>query len=79
MIVLDANILIRAALGKRVRETLEKYSGRGVHFYAPESAYAEAEEYLPSILRKKGNNTANVAESLSYLQRFVEPIGRESY
>ena len=30
MIVLDANILIRAVLGRRVRDLLEKYSALGV-------------------------------------------------
>ena len=50
MIVLDANILIRAVLGKRVGQLLEEYSGHGIRFFAPESAYGEAENYLPSLL-----------------------------
>jgi predicted nucleic acid-binding protein len=33
MIVLDANILIRAVLGKRVRQLLETYSDHGIRFY----------------------------------------------
>ena len=43
MLVLDANILIRAILGKRVRYLLEKYAARGARFYAPEAAFADAE------------------------------------
>src|SRR5216684_516509 len=39
MIVLDANILIRAVLGKRVRQLLETYAVHGIRFYAPEVAY----------------------------------------
>ena len=35
MIVLDANILIRAVLGRRVRELIDTYSARGVRFFAP--------------------------------------------
>ena len=42
MIVLDANILIRAVLGKRVRQLLETYAVHGVRFYAPKVAYADA-------------------------------------
>jgi len=79
MIVLDANILIRAVLGKRVGLLLEEYAGYGIRFYAPESAYREAEEYLPSLLRKKGDSDTGVAAALRNLQRFVEPIDGSSY
>ena len=34
MIVLDANILIRAVLGKRVRQLLETYTAYRFRFYA---------------------------------------------
>ncbi len=54
MIVLDANILIRAVLGRRVRQLLETYAGHGIRFYAPDIAYADAAEYLPPLLRKEG-------------------------
>jgi predicted nucleic acid-binding protein len=49
MIVLDANILIRAVLGKRVRQLLETYAVRGVRFYAPEVAYATPSSVLVSL------------------------------
>ena len=42
MIVLDANILIRAVLGRRVRQLIETYSSRGVRFFAPDVAGALA-------------------------------------
>jgi predicted nucleic acid-binding protein len=42
MIVLDANILIRAVLGKRVRFLIEPYSSRRVRFLAPVTAFQEA-------------------------------------
>jgi predicted nucleic acid-binding protein len=47
-LVVDANILIRAALGKRVRKVIETYAGQ-VSFFVPEVAYAEAEEHLPAL------------------------------
>jgi hypothetical protein len=39
-IVLDANILIRAVLGKRVRELILG-NAEGVQFFAPDVAYAD--------------------------------------
>ena len=54
MIVLDANILIRAVLGRRVRQILEVYAARGVHFYAPDVAFDDARKYLPPLLKKRG-------------------------
>ncbi len=52
-IVLDANILIRAVLGKRVRELIVD-NANAVQFFAPDVAYADARKYLPSLLEKRG-------------------------
>ena len=38
--MLDANILIRAVVGHRVRRILEKYADNA-SFFVPESAYLE--------------------------------------
>ncbi len=69
MIVLDANILIRAVLGRRVRQILETYAGHGFRFYTPAVAYADASKYLPALLRKRGKSDADVPAELEYLQR----------
>ena len=45
-IVLDANILIRAVLGARVKRIISDHAVRA-EFFAPEVAYADAERYLP--------------------------------
>jgi predicted nucleic acid-binding protein len=79
MLVLDANILIRAVLGHRVRRLLDQYSPRGIRFYAPETAYAEAEEYLPTLLRKKEKPDTDLVAALRYLKSRVEPVERDSY
>ena len=55
-IVLDANILIRAVLGKRVRELIVANAGT-VQFFAPDVAYADAKKYLPALLEKRGVNS----------------------
>ena len=49
MIVLDANIVIRAVLGRRVRVLLEAYSDV-VRFLVPDQAVAEAREHLPQVM-----------------------------
>lgn len=79
MIVLDANILIRAVLGKRVGELLSHYFQLGIRFYAPEAAYAEVEEYLPSLLRKKGRSAADLSSALQYLRTIVVAVENESF
>ena len=43
-LVLDANILIRAVLGHRVRALLEKYEDE-VDFYTPDICYEDARKY----------------------------------
>jgi predicted nucleic acid-binding protein len=79
MIVLDANILIRAVLGKRVRQLLETYAVHGIRFYAPEVAYTDAEKYLPALLAKRGKSNSDLPATLTYLQSLIEPIGEETY
>ncbi len=49
-IVLDANILIRAVLGKRVRELILTHA-KTTQFFAPDVAYADAKKYLPALLQ----------------------------
>ncbi len=41
-LVVDANILLRAVLGRRVRAIIETYASN-VSFFVPESAILEAE------------------------------------
>jgi len=54
MIVLDANILIRAVLGRRVRQLIDTYGTQGIRFFAPDVAFDDAETYLPPLLKKRG-------------------------
>jgi hypothetical protein len=46
MLLLDANILIRAVLGTRVRAILEQYAAT-VQFFAPDVAFADARAPSP--------------------------------
>lgn len=79
MIVLDANILIRAILGRRVRQLIEDYSRQGVRFFAPDVSFDDAQEYLPVLLEKRGKPEADIAAALDYLRTMIEPVDRELY
>jgi predicted nucleic acid-binding protein len=54
-LVLDANILIRAVLGERVRNLILENSEK-VRFFVPQVCAADAKKYLPEILLGKGLN-----------------------
>jgi predicted nucleic acid-binding protein len=77
-LVLDANILIRAVLGNRVRTLLCQY-GASVRFFAPESAFAEAREHLPSILAKRGIPSSEGLAVLDTLTAIVQEVNLDTY
>jgi predicted nucleic acid-binding protein len=77
MIIIDANIIIRAVLGRRVRQLIEVYANRGVRFFAPDIVFEDAEKYLPELLKKRGQSPADV--SLQYLRNIIEPVSLELY
>ncbi len=72
-IVLDANILIRAVLGKRVRKLIVSNAGT-VQFFAPDVAYADARKYLPALLEKRGVNSEAALTVLDALESIVQPL-----
>lgn len=77
-IVLDANILIRAVLGKRVREIIFEHAAT-VSFFAPDVAYADAREYLPELLKKRGVDADAAHLVLDRLEVIVRSIDVEIY
>jgi hypothetical protein len=79
MIVLDANILIRAVLGRRIRQLVDTYASRGFRFVTPDVAFVDAETYLPPLLKKRGKPDADVLQSLDYLKQIIEPINPDFY
>jgi len=79
MIVLDANILIRAVLGRRVRQIIDTYEPQGLRFFTPDVAFDDAEKYLPILLKKRGKPHADLPASLDYLRKIVEPVPSELY
>ena len=79
MIVLDANIIIRAVLGRRVWQLIDIYASQGIRFFAPDVAFDDAETYLPLLLKKRGNPDADLSKSLQYLRILIEPVALELY
>lgn len=77
-IVLDANILIRAVLGKRVRELIFEHAAT-VKFFAPDLAYSDARKYLPALLKKRGVDASAAMLVLELLEAVVQPIDAELY
>lgn len=77
-IVLDANILIRAVLGKRVRELIFD-NATTVKFFAPDVAYADARKYLPALLEKRGVDSSTAMHLLDLLEGVVQSIDAELY
>ena len=77
-LVLDANILIRAVLGPRVRKLLME-NAEAIKFFAPDSAYDEARKYLPALLQKRDLASKPAMAVLDLHVTLVEPMELELY
>ena len=80
-LVLDANILMRAVLGRRVRQILETHVEHAA-FFAPDVAFVDAHRHLPDVVRKRGGEEAAVAAALEVLEavsRNVDGVEAEAY
>ena len=65
-LVLDANILIRTVLGRRVRRILEVHA-ENISFFLPETAHAEGEEHLVAlVVKRSGDPSQGARRSESY-------------
>ncbi|MFA5607922.1 MAG: PIN domain-containing protein [Leucobacter sp.] len=75
-IVLDANILVRAVLGKRVRELVEQY-GPEATFFALKLGFEEVERHLPTIAAKRDRDPESLLESLDRLRVVAETVDED--
>jgi predicted nucleic acid-binding protein len=78
LIVLDANILIRAVLGTRVRNQIFDNAST-VKFFAPDVAYDDARKYLPDLLEKREMPAAPALAVLDALAPIVLPLANDFY
>lgn len=78
MLVLDANILIRAVLGSRVLALLRTYAGQ-VELLTPDTAFEEAREKLPEILERRKVPVAPAMAILDQVADLVQAVDAETY
>lgn len=73
ILVLDANILIRAVLGNKVRDLLIRYSGT-VDFFTPDVCLADARKYLPVLFEKRLLSPDSALTLLSSLECLLQIV-----
>ena len=77
-LVLDANILIRGVLGKRVGGLIERYATE-VGLVAPDTAFIEVEEHLPRLCAKAGLPLERATAVYEHLGALVQELPQPVY
>ena len=77
-IVLDANILIRAVLGKKVRNTIERYVN-STQFFTPEVCFADVRKYLPALFAKRDLPVDKAIAILEGLTSLISSVDANLY
>ena len=78
ILVLDANILIRATLGNKVRHHLIAFS-ETVDFFTPDTCVEEAKKYLPILFEKRGMSSELPLEVFSNVENLLQVIDASIY
>ncbi len=78
MLVLDANILMRAVLGKHARALLAKY-GERIELVAPDVAFDEARKHLPQVIERRKLQQEPFMAYFASLADIVQTVELESY
>lgn len=77
-IVLDANILIRAVLGQKVRNTLFKFA-YSAQFFTPDVCFADARKYLPALFEKRNLPADKALALLEELTCLIGAVDQSLY
>src|SRR5947207_356006 len=77
-LVVDANILVRAVLGVRVFQLLNKYEGK-VSFYSPAKCFEEARQHLPAILARRRIGIPAGMAIFEEISGVVTPVDQKVY
>lgn len=75
-LILDANILIRAVLGRRVRELIARYCD-DVAFYVAEANYEEAMRYLAELAPARGIAADVWRQAIDTVMTAIQIVGPE--
>jgi predicted nucleic acid-binding protein len=77
-IVIDANILIRAVLGKKVRDTIQTFAPT-TQFFAPDICYDDAVKYLPILFAKRNLPSEDALDVLANLTCLIQIVDNSLY
>jgi len=77
-LVLDANILLRAVFGVRVRTLLETYEEE-VSFYSPDVCFDDARKYIPEIAKRRRIDPVLGLSVLDQVSDIVQSVDRSLY
>lgn len=77
-LILDANIILRAVFGRRVRNLLDTYD-KTVIFYTPFTCFEEARKYVPEIAKHKEIPSDLSMSFLEKIQLMLEIVDSGSY
>jgi predicted nucleic acid-binding protein len=77
-IVLDANVLLSAVFGRRVRQLMDKY-GERAGFYSPDACLEEAQKYVPDIATRRSIDVDLAQTMLEGVCAIVEFVDRDLY
>jgi predicted nucleic acid-binding protein len=77
-IVLDANILVRAVLGRKVRGLLEEHIAT-TQFFTPDECYLDARKYLPPLFEKRNLPAQEALDVLEQLTCLIEVVDYDLY
>lgn len=75
-LVIDANIVIRAVFGLRVRSLIERHCGTTA-FYLAEANFEEAQHYVAELGPKRGFAEADLKHSLETFLTLVQVVPNE--
>lgn len=78
VLVLDANILIRAVLGNNVRQYLINFNEK-VDFFIPDTCIEEANKYLPILFEKRKLSPNLALEVFSNVKKLLQIIDEPIY
>jgi predicted nucleic acid-binding protein len=77
-LVLDANILLRAVFGVRVKQILETYEDVAA-FYSPDVCFSDAKKYIPDLAKRRRVDSQLALSMLEHISRIVEPVDKSLY
>lgn len=77
-IVLDANIVIRAILGDRVRNLIIQHH-QTVDFFVPDVCLVDARKYIPQLFEKRKIPSDPAIELLEKFEAILKAVDQEIY